>query len=205
MHRWLTAPTFHDIETTRQAGLLHRLSGVMLLLCVVGAGSGLLDPQNQVGVTLLFWAVVMSWLGIVSALVRHGQVVLGAWALSIFFWVLIAFATLFFGGMQGQIASVFAVCVLLIGSVVGGRAALSMALLSTAWCAGIAYLEVHGLLPRPLGPYSPTNSWAAVTITVLFTSVLLVTSIESLRRVHAEAEQAANERDEALRRSIEGH
>jgi two-component system cell cycle sensor histidine kinase/response regulator CckA len=79
-----------------------------------------------------------------------------------------------------------------------------MALVSTAWCAGVAYLEVHGLLPRPLGPYSPTNSWAAVTITVLFTSVLLVTSIESLRRVHAEAEKAANERDEALRRSIQG-
>jgi len=204
MHRWLTAPTFDDIEKTRQAALLYRLSGVMILLSGLGAGSGLLDRHNQLGVTLLFWTVVLSWLGVVAALVRRGRVVLGAWALSSFFWVLVAFATLFFGGMRGQIASVFAVCILLIGGVVGGRAALWMALLSSAFCAGVAYLETQGHLPPPLGPYSPINAWAAVTVTVLLTSVLLSTSIETLRRVNAEAERSAKERDEALRRSIQG-
>ena len=44
----------------------------------------------------------------------------------------------------------------------------------------------------------------AVTITVVLTSVLLHSSLESLRQSHARAERSAQERDEALRRSIQG-
>jgi two-component system cell cycle sensor histidine kinase/response regulator CckA len=87
---------------------------------------------------------------------------------------------------------------------VGGRSAIFMALASSAWCALVAYLEIHGLLPNQVGPYLPINAWAAVTVTVTLTSVLLHTSLESLRSAHQAAQRSADERDEALRRSVQG-
>ncbi|HWP07582.1 MAG TPA: ATP-binding protein [Polyangiaceae bacterium] len=204
MHRWLRAPTFEDAEKTRQAELLYRLLRAMVLLALLAAGASVFDPRNQLRVTVEFYAVVLAWLAGVLAIVRAGRVVLAAWIFSSLFWGIIAFVTLVFGGMQGQNASVFAVCTLLIGSIVGGRAALAMAFVSSAWCALVVYLELRGLLPTQLGPYAPANAWAAVTVTLLLTSVLLHASLASLRRVHAEAQHAAAERDEALRRSIQG-
>jgi len=204
MRKWLRAPAFDDAETTRRAGLLFRLVRAMQMLVLVGAGASVFEPRNDLRVTVSFYAVVLGWLAVVLAFVRKGKVALAAWVFSLFFWVLIAFVTLVFGGLEGQNASLFAVCTLLIGSIVGGRAALWMAVVSSAWCAFVAYLEVHDRLPPALGPYAPANAWAAVTVTVLLTTVLLQTSLSSLRRVHAEAERAAAERDEALRRSIQG-
>jgi len=204
MHRWLRAPTFEDAEKTRQAELLYRLLRAMGLLGLLAAGASVFDSRNQLHVTVEFYAVVFAWLAFVTAIVRSGRVVLAAWIFSSLFWAIIAFVTLVFGGMQGQNASIFAVCTLLIGSIVGGRAALAMAFVSSAWCGLVAYLEVHALLPPQLGPYAPGNAWAAVTVTVMLTSVLLHASLASLKRVHAEAQHAAAERDEALRRSIQG-
>jgi signal transduction histidine kinase len=204
MRKWLRAPAFDDAEKTRQAGLLFRLVRAMTLLVVVGAGASIFDARNDIRVTVPFYGVVLAWLASVLACVRRGRVVLAAWVFSLFFWGLIAFVTLVFGGLQGQNASLFAVCTLLIGSIVGGRAALFMAVASSVWCGVVAYLEAEARLPPQLGPYAPGNAWAAVTITVLLTTVLLHTSLESLRRVHEEAARAATQRDEALRRSIQG-
>jgi len=93
---------------------------------------------------------------------------------------------------------------LLVGSIVGGRAAIVMAVLSFGWGGVIVYLERNQLLPKPLVPYSPLNAWAAVNTTVLFTSILLHETLSSLKRTHDRAEKTARERDEALRRSIQG-
>jgi len=204
MKKWLTPPTFPDVESTRQARLLYRLLRAMVLLVILAVTGGLLDPRNDVKVTIIIYSIILCWLAVVAAVVRRGKVTLAAWTFGLFFWALIAFVTLAFGGLQGQNASVFAVCTLLVGSVVGGRAAIGMALASSAWCLFVMYLELHDLLPGQLGPYTPINAWTAVTITVLLTSVLLHESLSSLGRMHAEAQTAAAERDEALRRSING-
>lgn len=202
--RWFRAPVFPDPEVTRQARLLFRLLLSMFGLVFVAAGTSLFDRRNDVLVTIAFYAVVVGWLWVVGAVARTGRIVLAAWVFSLFFWGLIAYVTLVFGGMQGQNASTFAVCVLLIGSIVGGRAAIIMAMASSAWCAVVVYLEVRGLLPVQVGPYTPVNAWAAVTVTVTLTSVLLHSSLDSLRRAHQLAQRSADERDEALRRSVQG-
>ena len=176
----------------------------MIGLAFVGFGSSLLEPRNDVKVTLSFYGIVFAWLLGVGAFLRRGRVLAAGWVLGIFFWLLIAVVTLFFGGMQGQNAACFTVCILLLGSVVSGRAALIMAVVSSLWCALVAVLERRSMLPTPLEPYSPINAWAAVTITVLLTAVLLRSSLESLQRLHERAQQSARERDEALRRSIQG-
>ncbi|HYP99596.1 MAG TPA: ATP-binding protein [Polyangiaceae bacterium] len=204
MWSWLKLPSLPDEEDARRQRLLSRMLAAMVGLAFLGCGSSLLEPHNSAKITLLFYGIVLVCLLGVGVFLWRGRVIAAGWVLSIFFWLLIAFVTVLFGGMQGQNAASFTVCVLLLGSTVSGRAAVVMALVTSAWCVLIATLEKRGLLPTPLEPYSPINAWAAVTITVLLTAVLLRSSLESLQRMHARAEQSARERDEALRRSIHG-
>jgi len=191
-------------DDARRARELKRLLAAMAALAVLGIASSLLEPKNSVTATLFFYGVVLAWLMGAGLFLRRGRVVVAGWVLSLFFWMLIAVVTLLFGGLKGGNASSFTVCILLLGGIVSGRAAVIMAFVTAAWCALVAFLELHQLLPTPISPYSPINAWAALTITVLLTAVLLRSSLESLRQVHARAEQAARERDEALRRSIQG-
>jgi signal transduction histidine kinase/CheY-like chemotaxis protein len=201
---WFEPPALADEDDTRRARLLSRVILVMMVLAAIGCVAGVVEQRNDLRITLSFYGVVWAWLIGMGVFVRRGHVKLAAWVLSILFWLMIALVTLLFGGLKAQNATAFAVCILLLGGVVGGRAAFSMALASAGWCGFVAWLELSGKLPAAVEPYSPINAWAAVTITVLLTSVLLRTSLESLERMHVRAEQAARERDEALRRSIQG-
>jgi signal transduction histidine kinase len=204
MWSWFRLPILPDEEDTRRSRQLFRMLAAMVGLAFVGLGSSLLEPRNDAKVTLLFYGIVLVWLFGVGIFLKRGRLLAAGWVLGVFFWLLIAVVTILFGGMQGQNAACFTVCILLLGSVVGGRAAFIMAVVTSAWCGLVCVLELRGLLPKPLGPYSPINAWAAVTITVLLTAVLLRSSLESLQRMNARAEQSARERDEALRRSIHG-
>ena len=200
----LRLPDLPNEDDARRARQLYRMLAAMIALTALGCGSSLLEPRNDVKVTLFFYGTVLLWLLGVGLFLRRGHVVAAGSVLAIFFWLLIAVVTILFGGMQGQNAAAFTVCILLLGSVVSGRAAVIMAVVTSAWCAFVCVLELRGLLPKAMGPYSPINAWAAITITVLLTSVLLRSSLESLQQMHARAEQSARERDEALRRSIQG-
>ena len=204
VYSWFEPPVLANEDDARRARLLSRLLFVMLGLAALGCSAALLESRNSLRVTLSFYGLVFAWLVGLTAFVRRGRIVLAAWVLSLLFWVMIAVVTLLFGGLQAQNATAFAVCILLLGSVVGGRAAIFMSVVTAAWCGFVAWLELRGALPQPIQPYSPINAWASVTITVLLTSVLLRTSLESLRSMHERAESAARERDEALRRSIQG-
>ena len=204
MFTWFRLPSLPDEEDARRGRLLYRMLVAMIGLAFLGLSSSLLEPRNDAKVTLLFYAIVLVWLAFVGGFLKRGRVLTAGWVLSVFFWLLVAIVTLLFGGMQGQNAACFTVCVLLLGSVVSGRAAVIMAIVTSVWCVFVTVLELRGLLPKPIEPYSPINAWAAVTITVLLTAVLLRSSLESLQSMHARAEQSARERDEALRRSIQG-
>jgi signal transduction histidine kinase len=183
--------------------VLISLLWTMGLIALVPAISSFLDAQNDWLVTLAFYGVIYAGILGLAGLVRRGHVVGAAWGLSIFFWLLIAFATLFFGGMKGNNASTFVVCILLVGGVVGGRAPFYIAGVSAVWCAFVAWLELSGRLPKQLGPYSPINAWGAVTVLLLLASVLLSRSLDSLRELHRRQVAMARERDQALSRSIQ--
>lgn len=204
LYSWFEPPVLANEDDTRRARLLSRLLLVMLGLAALGCCAALLESRNKVHVTLSFYGVVFAWLIGVAGFVRRGRIVLAAWVLSLLFWLTIAVVTLLFGGLQAQNATAFAVCILVLGGVVGGRAAIFMAVGTALWCGFVAWLELRGALPVPIEPYSPINAWASVTMTVLLTSVLLRTSLDSLRSMHERAEAAARDRDEALRRSIQG-
>ncbi|MEO6599926.1 MAG: ATP-binding protein [Polyangiaceae bacterium] len=196
-------PDLTNEDDARRARQLYRMLAAMVCLAVVGFVISLFEPHNDIHISVRFYGLVVMFLIGVGFFIRRGRVRAAGWVLSIFFWLLIALVTLLFGGLQGQNAGCFMVCILLLGSVVSARAAVAMAVVTCGWGAFIAELELHHLLPVPLEQYSPINAWSALSITVLLTSVLLRGSLESLERMHARAEQSARERDEALRRSIQ--
>jgi signal transduction histidine kinase len=197
-----TKPTSDDDENARKARLLLALLRVMTALGVCAGIISLFDSRNDVAITAVFYgAIVLALLGF-SRLAKGGRLILAAWCTSLFFWLLIAIVTLLFGGLQGQNASTFAGSVLLIGVLVGGRAAIALAIASSGWCALVAVLEARGMLLQPLTPYSPLNAWTSVTVTIVLTSILLKVGLDSLQRMRLREQAAAVERDAALRRSI---
>src|SRR6188768_2507663 len=200
----LELPPMDASEAERRAALLYRLLRAIALLALIAGLTSLLNEQNNLLVTAGFYGAVVLWIGAATWLVRRGRVLAAAWSIGVFFWLLIALVTLLFGGLQGQNASTFTGVVLLVGSILGGSVAILVAVASSAWCALIVYLELNGHLPPPLVAYNPINAWAAPVATVLLTSVLLKESHASLRRAYEQAEKLAQERDEALRRSIQG-
>jgi signal transduction histidine kinase len=202
MWGWFTVPALGDPEVTRKAHVLMPVLQAMALLAVVAFGITLLDSRNSPLISFGFYAPVLLVMLALAKLARAGRVVLAAWIISLFFWTIIAATLPFFGGMQGHNAAVFAVSIMLIGSLVGSRPALVMAALSSAWCGLIVALEMRGALPKQLGPYSPVNAWIALSATLLLTTVLLRGTLRSLRDLHERAEANAKARDDALRRSI---
>ncbi len=172
-------------------------------MALVGVAVALLEGKNDLRITVAFYLPALGCLIALWALVRSGRLKAAGWALSLFFWGITAFVTLFFGGLKGQNAAGFAVSIMLIGSLVGGRAAIGLAALSSVWCALLAVLELRGLAPPQLQGYSPLNSWAAITTSLILMSVLLHASLASLKELHSRGLAAAAERDLALRRSIQ--
>jgi signal transduction histidine kinase len=203
MFALLRTPTFPDEETTRRARLLLLIARVMFGIAAAAMTVALTEPANDWRVTLAFYGSVFVGVCGLAALVQRGLVEIAGWVTSLFFWTLISVVTLFFGGLQGQNAGTFCVAVLLMGTLVSGRAAFGLALVSSLWCAFVGWLELEGRLPAQLGVYSVRNGWTALTVTLTFTSVLLWSALDSLQQLHRKAEAAAQARDEALRRSIQ--
>src|SRR5688572_2191508 len=102
MKERLSPPPGDDIETTHQARLLRRLLRAMVFLVLVGAITGFLDRHNDIWVTTFFYSVVFAWLAVILRVVGSGRVILATWVFALFFWALIAFVTLSFGGLKGQ-------------------------------------------------------------------------------------------------------
>jgi signal transduction histidine kinase/CheY-like chemotaxis protein len=191
-------------ESMRRGQLLLRVARIMGALTAFAFIGAIAEPANPKLVSVAFYGTVGLTILAVMLLAKRGYVTAATWLLSSFFWLLVAFATLFFGGLRGENAATFCVCVMLVGAVLGGRAAIIVAVVSSLWCLFIAWLEMSHALPKALGvAYSPINGWIAITVTLLLTSVFLRTSIDSLKRAHAEAAESARERDQALARSIE--
>ncbi len=203
LSRFFDLSSLDETEHARKAALLRSVIRAMIGMAVLGFVASLVDRRNDVRVGLVFYGLVSLCIFWLSRAVRSGRVVLAAWSVSAFVWSLIAFVTLFFGGLHGGNAACFAVVALLVGSAVSGRAGVAIAVLSSAWCAVVAFLEIRDALPPPLGPYSPVNSWAALTVSLILTTVLMRNALDSLRALHAKAVESALARDAALQRSIQ--
>lgn len=192
-------------EEVERAELLRTVLRIGAGVAILAFVLSLFDPENDPRVGAAFYGLILALIAILGEVARRGHAVLAARAVAGGLWVVIAVVCVTFGGLRGGNAAAFTVVALMLG--VFGRsrhAGIVGALLSSLWCAGIAWLEVHDQLPAPLGPaYSPLNSWTSVSVALVFTAVLQDAAVRSVRRASERAAAHAAERDLALRKSID--
>lgn len=155
----------------------------------------LIEPANDVQLTLAIYLPMLLALAGSAALLRRGKVALVGWVVSLLIWAIVSGVLVMLGGLHAHNAMAFVVALTIAGTVVGGRAALVVGLLSVA-SAFLAYmLEVAGRLPPPMVPVTTTNSFISVTVTLLLAGMLLALSLSSLQRALLREREAATQRD----------
>ena len=169
-------------EAASKARLLLKIVVAMMVATVIGFVAALFEPKNDVVITASFYSLVFTSLVWFIILLRKGKVLVAGWVLVIFIWLIVACATLFFGGLRSQIPVVFVVIIMFMGSFLGGRAAVILALVTIGFLGLVALLESYNAMPPQLAPdYSPLNAWSGLCIGFLLMSVLLHNSLTSIR------------------------
>jgi len=179
---WIIPPLTHSEEISRKAKLLAKIVLSILVTNTIGFVTALLEPKNKLSVTVGFYGLVyFALIGFVIIL-RRGKIKLAGWSLTIFMWCTIGFATLFFGGLKSQVPVVFVVVIMFMGSFLGGRPAVIVALVTIGFLGLISFLEFNYLMPVQLGPeYSPINAWGALCVAFLLMAMLLQNSLASIQ------------------------
>lgn len=161
---------------------------------------GLLEPKNQLGLTLAIFGPLLLGLSALGYAVQRGAVRFVGWVLSLTVWALVSTFVFLLGGLEGHNATSLIVAVTIAGTLISGRAALVLALLSGLVCTVALVLQLKGLLPPQIAPHSGVNSYIAVITTLVMSGWLLTISLSSLRDALALAQRSALERDLASER-----
>jgi PAS domain S-box-containing protein len=179
---WIAPPPTHNEEVSRKAKLLAKIVLSVLVTNTIGFVVALFEPKNKLSVTVSFYGLAyVALIGFVVVL-RQGKIKLAGWSLTIFMWSIVAFATLFFGGLQSQVPVVFVVVIMFMGSFLGGRSAVILALVTIGFLGLVALLEFNHVMPVQLGPdYSPINAWGGLCVAFLLMAMLLQNSLTSLK------------------------
>lgn len=160
----------------------------------------LFEPRNIWWINL---AVYLPLLGLFAGLgwaVQRGATRLVGWVLSLSVWAVVSTFLFFLGGLEGHNAMALVVAMTIAGTLVSGRAALVLALLSVLSTGAALVLQLRGELPTPIAPTGGVNSFTSVMATLVMSGWLLNLSLSSLREALALAERTAQERDRASQR-----
>jgi len=180
---WVVPPSATiSEEASRKANLLTKIVLAAIVANTIGYITALFEPKNKFSTTTIFYGLVyLAFIGIIT-LLRRGRVIIAGWSLIIFMWFVIGFATLFFGGLQNQIPVVFVIAIMFMGSFLGGRPAVILALITICFLGLVAFLELNDSMPPQLGPeYSPVNAWSALCVALLLMSILLQNLLASIK------------------------
>lgn len=167
---------------------------------VVVMALGLLEPKNQLGLTLAVYVPLLLGLSALGYAVQRGAVRFVGWVLSLTVWGMVSAFIFLLGGLEGHNAAALIVAVTIAGTLIGGHAALVLSLLSGLVCTVALVLQLRGLLPQPIAPVSGVNSFIGVITTLIMSGWLLTISLSNLRDALSLAQRSALERDLASER-----
>lgn len=188
-------PSFEDAELERRAQVAMAVVRAVTVAVLLVVALSLLDPANRFSNTMLLYGPVLTLLTVGAALLQRGQVTLVGWGVAILVWATISVVLLFFGGLKGHNAMAFVIALTIAGTVVGGRSAIIVGVMSVASASVTFALEITGRLPEPFMPVTPLNSLISVTVSVLLGGSLLALSLTSLQRSLERERAASKERD----------
>lgn len=192
------ATSMHSHNRTR---LITQSIRFLFGLVVVIIALSLMDPVNDLKVTLALYIPFAAILLGMQAIARRGHERVVSWGLIILTTGLVTISIVFMG-FSGHSGTAYSVCVMLAGALLGGRAAIKAAGGIILFCTVMLWMELTGWLPEPLFTNSPFNSWMALCISLATISVLFHQTLLSLRSAITAAEQNARERDEAMQRFL---
>ena len=157
LRRLLTAPEFPDREVSRVAAAVHWIG----LYLAGGAGIGVAiahfaTPDPWAGIGLCGVVVALGFTAIGFA--RHGAVLWASGVLVGMVWIVSTLAILY-GGLESPAFSAFLIAIVLVGLLVGTKAAISVGAASAAAGALVGFLDHSGLLPRTVLEQTLLTRW----------------------------------------------
>jgi len=172
-------PVFIDEEETRRAGLVNT---VTLTLIAIASLCGPIYAAALGSASILAPAGGMVAIGIWAAyLNRCGNVRWAALTVTASLFVTVSVCVLAFGGLQSPLYSAYAACIVVSGLLLGGPAAMLVAMLSIAAGWGILSINQSGLLGAVPSTQSPDAIWAGANTVFAATGLLLMLSDNNIR------------------------
>jgi signal transduction histidine kinase len=126
------------------------------------------QPLRILGPVSMSLVAVTAWF-----LLARGRVEATVHVLAFGLWAVVTGMAFFTGGVGGTITIVYPQIILLLGWMIGMRAAVAMAVLTVATTLGFALAESWGFLPQPL-PTPPAMRWIVQSFVFVFSAVAVV-------------------------------
>jgi GAF domain-containing protein len=182
----------------RAASLLNTiLLSVLAIAVMAGIIVPFTSPAPAVGLTALGITILLG-LGALF-LVRAGRVRLASALFSSALWVFDTILIYISGGMRSLTLTNYALVIVMVGLLLGGRAVMTFAGLSIVTGLGMLYVEGRGLLPPPLLTISPTTGWLVLTANLIMAAALLYLATckinETLERARHYAAELEEQRE----------
>jgi signal transduction histidine kinase/ActR/RegA family two-component response regulator len=184
-------------QEKRQEALTATSTRVMMGMVALAVSLSLLEERNDWRVTIVFYLPIALFLLVAEVLLRARKPRATGWLISSLFWLVVASATWFFGGLHFEMGSAYIVSVMLAAATLGSRAAVGFGMASALAASFVSWADFRGVLPVSLAPASPINAWISLTISLVIASLLLRATIMGSQEAWLEAARAAQERAEA--------
>lgn len=203
MRKHFAPPVFEDEDRTRTASLLNVILLVIfvasLALTLIAGLISATAPQSLItgGVTAILALVI--WLTM-----RRGHIQLASVLFLFDLLISTTLAVYFAGTIRAPIATVYILCIVIAGLLIGIRGAAIFSLLSLLALLGLLHFETAGLVSAVQAPTGITH-WLTYVATFSVTAVLLGLAVRSIDQALERArrnERALVEANEALRREI---
>jgi signal transduction histidine kinase len=196
LRKCLAVPALEDEDEASVASLLNTIALGILPLLIVSAVYYTLVTGPKIPLRATLLSVPMLAALATLFLIRQGRVRVASLLFSSVTWVHVVFLAYICGGIGGVVFPSVVLVIIVVGLLLGGRAAVGTAGLSILAGLGLTYAGVSGLLPsfHPL----PLEAWVHRSLDLVSVAVLLYLAhrsiTKSLQRVqrHEQALAEAN-------------
>ena len=199
----LSSPIFEDDEErTRIADLLNSMLLAMLVIGLMFVPIGALTHGSYNGVVIIM-AILTALTPVMLLLLRRGYVMSMSVLLVFLFFVTAIGCVLVVGSIRVPIASLFILCVVVAGLLLGHRGTAVVTMLSQFALLGLWWAETAGMLPpyRTAG-FAPFETLAALLLGIAVLLVLNRRNLDDTLKRARHGEQALTERNRQLKAEI---
>jgi signal transduction histidine kinase/DNA-binding response OmpR family regulator len=171
-------PEIEEDDAARTNAMLRIILLALLWITILGTPAVALFTFNLAFVATSVMSVVMVL--VLLRLQRQGRGRLASWLLVSWTWLVITWGIVFSGGIRTPLTMMFIPSILMVGLLLGQRAAIAVAVLSIVTELAMMLLESRGVLPAPFMEFDLPTWWIMESALLLLSLVLLSLAIRSL-------------------------